>query len=115
MSTNCPDRILVTSFWGKGSVAGDRENAAVAVGSGGEVTRVCIEGGMPAPKVDGERDQTVTKLIGRGVAQSTLTAYNSGKTRYLAFCTQYNFAPLPVTEPQLLHFVAFLFHSSLSY
>ena len=59
MSTNCPDRILATSFWGKGSVAGDRENAAVAVGSGGEVTRVCIAGGRPAPKVDGGRDQTV--------------------------------------------------------
>ena len=43
---------------------GDRENAAVAVGSGGEVTRVCIAGGRAAPKVDGGRDQTV--LVSRG-------------------------------------------------
>lgn len=60
-------------------------------------------------------DQTVHRLIGRGVTQSTLTAYDSGKRRYLAFCTQFNIAPLPTTEPQLLHFEVCLFQSSLSY
>ena len=55
-------------------------------------------------------DATVRALIERGVAKSTLTAYESGKRRYLAFCSQFHFTPLPITKD-----VIFLFSSSLAY
>ena len=42
-------------------------------------------------------------------------AYASGKRKYLSFCAQFHYKPLPVEESTLLHFVAFLFSSSLNY
>ena len=42
-------------------------------------------------------------------------AYASGKRKYLSFCTQFHYKPLPVEESTLLRFVAFLFSLSLSY
>ena len=60
-------------------------------------------------------DATVHALIERGVAKSTLTAYKSGKRMYLAFCSQFHFTPLPITEDVICPFVAFLFSSSLAY
>ena len=60
-------------------------------------------------------DTIVHQLIDRGVAKSTLISYDAGKRRYLAFCQQFNLSPLPVCEPNLCRFVAFLFSSSLSY
>jgi hypothetical protein len=47
-------------------------------------------------------DTVVHQLIDRGAAKSTLISYDSGKRCYLAFCRQFNLAPLP-------------FSSSLSY
>ena len=60
-------------------------------------------------------DSTVCALVKRGVANATLMAYASGKRRYLSFCAQFHYKPLPVEESTLLRFVAFLFSSSLSY
>ena len=42
-------------------------------------------------------------------------AYASGKRKYLSFCAQFHYKPLPVEESTLLRFVAFLFSLSLSY
>lgn len=44
-----------------------------------------------------------------------MTSYATGKRRYLSFCQQFSFPPLPVCEAVLCRFVAFLFSSSLSY
>lgn len=60
-------------------------------------------------------DTIVHQLIDRGVANSTLAAYGTGKKRYLSFCRQFNLPSLPVCEATLCRFVAFLFSSSLSY
>ena len=60
-------------------------------------------------------DAVVRSLLDRGVAQSTLAAYQSGKRRYFSFCAQFNFPPLPLQEHVLCQFVAFLFSASLSY
>ena len=60
-------------------------------------------------------DQSVQSLISRGVAPSTLSAYKSGKMRYLAFCTSHHLSPLPLCESTLCHFISFLYLSSLSY
>ena len=43
-----------------------------------------------------------------------MTSYESGKRRYLAFCQQYHFPPLPLAESVLCRFVATLFQSALS-
>lgn len=42
-------------------------------------------------------------------------SYNSGKRRYISFCTQFHYTPFPVEEAVLCRFVAFLFSASLSY
>ena len=50
-------------------------------------------------------DAAVHSLLGRGLAASTVASYASGKRRYLMFCTQFNFTPLPVNETILCRFV----------
>ena len=49
------------------------------------------------------------------MAGSTLRAYASGKRRYLDFCQRCGLQPLPLSESMLLHFVAYLASSGLSY
>ena len=49
------------------------------------------------------------------MAQSTLSSYESGKKRYLAFCSSYHLSPLPLCESTLCRFVSSLYLSSLSY
>ena len=44
-----------------------------------------------------------------------MTSYASGKKRYLSFCTQFCFNPLPVCEDGLCRFVAFLASIPVSY
>ena len=41
--------------------------------------------------------------------------YASSNRRFLAFCNQYNFQPLPVTETLLCRYVSFLASQSLKY
>ena len=53
-------------------------------------------------------DKVVSGLLTRGVADSTLATYESGKRCYLAFCSQFHLAPLPIIESTLCRFVAFL-------
>ena len=60
-------------------------------------------------------DRSVRWLINRGVADSTLRSYTSGKKRYLEFCSHCHCRPLPVSETRLLHFVAHLSSAGLSY
>ena len=60
-------------------------------------------------------DRLVHSLIGKGVADSTLRAYISGKKRYMEFCDQFRLLPLPVDEVILLRFVAHLASLGLSY
>ena len=60
-------------------------------------------------------DQVVQGLLGNGVAASTATAYVSGWRRFLAFCQQFNLAPLPLCESTLCRFVAFLAEESLCF
>ena len=60
-------------------------------------------------------DSTVRSLIGQGIAKSTLRSYDTGKKRYLSFCTQFKCCPLPVTEATLLRFVAHLASSDLTH
>lgn len=57
----------------------------------------------------------VHTLVSRGVSHSTLASYETGKRRYLSFCSQYSLSPLPLAESVLCRFVAFLFSASLSY
>lgn len=57
-------------------------------------------------------DTIVHTLIERGIARSTLAVYESGKKRYMEFCSHLNLPPLPVNEPTLLQFVAHLFSVS---
>ncbi len=57
-------------------------------------------------------DQVVHRLIERGVAGSTLAAYNSGKR---LFCTILDVPPLQLNVPIILLFVAYLFTTSLSH
>ena len=60
-------------------------------------------------------DAAVCALIDRGLARSTLASYETGKRRYLTFCKQFQFPPLPTNETTLLRFVAHLASSSLCY
>ena len=60
-------------------------------------------------------DESVQSLIDRGLAQSTLSSYKSGKKRYLTFCTFYHLSPLPLCESTLCRFVSSLHLSSLAY
>jgi hypothetical protein len=60
-------------------------------------------------------DTVVCTLIDRAVAPSTLAVCQSGKRRYLSFCGQFSFPPLPLEERVLCRFVASLFAASLSY
>ena len=59
-------------------------------------------------------DKAVSGILTRGVADSTLATYESGKRRYLAFCSQFHLAPLPIIESTLCRFVAFLATTSPS-
>ena len=60
-------------------------------------------------------DISVRSLIGCGIAKSTLASYESGKRRYLAFCTQFSLPPLPVSESTPCRFVAALHSDKLSF
>ena len=60
-------------------------------------------------------DTTVRSLIDQGVARSALTLYGAGKRQYLSLCAQFYSNPLPVDGTTVLHFVAHLSLSSLSY
>ena len=60
-------------------------------------------------------DKTVQQLFSAGLAQSTHRSYQFGSHQNLQFCHVYNIVALfPVTEKQLMQFVAFLFTKGLS-
>ena len=65
---------------------------------------------LGVPSLDG----FVHSLIGRGVADSTLRAYTSGKNHYREFCDHFCLL-LPASEVIVLRFVAHLASLGLSY
>ena len=50
--------------------------------------------------------EMVCYYLKHSLADSTLRTYESGKRRYIRFCTSVNQALLPVSEKQLCEFVA---------
>ena len=53
-------------------------------------------------------ESSVQRYFSKGLAKSTLTVYKSAQNRYLTFCSAYQFQPLPLTEPFVCYFSAFL-------
>ena len=68
------------------------------------------------PRLDiSSLDRSVREFFSAGLAQSTARVYASANRRFLAFCNQYNFQPLPVSETLLCRYVSFLASQSLKY
>ena len=60
-------------------------------------------------------DQEVQELLGSSISPSTALTYASGWRQYTGFCEQFNIQPLPLQEPTLCRFVAFLVGQSLHF
>ena len=60
-------------------------------------------------------DQMVQYYMNQALASSTVKTYKSGKTRYLNFCTEHNFSPLPVMEEVLRIFTATIVDQGLKH
>ena len=77
------------------------------------------DGGPPSdisPRLDiSSLDRSVREFFSASLAQSTAREYASANRRFLAFCNQYNFQPLPVSETLLCRYVSFLASQSLKY
>ena len=58
---------------------------------------------------------TVQRLLQAGLAPSTQRVYASGKKKYLTFCQLTGSPPLPVTEHNLMYFVAFAVNKGLKH
>ena len=52
--------------------------------------------------------KAVQKYFELGVAESTNRTYHSAQKKYLTFCSNYNFTPLPVTQELACKFAVFL-------
>ena len=68
----------------------------------------------PMAKLDGSCLEAVHKYFAKGLTQSTHKTYNSGKERYVKFCAEPSLTPVPVSEPVVSSFVAFLALEGLS-
>ena len=53
-------------------------------------------------------DQKVANLVQGGIRYNTRRSYSAGQKLYLKFCNQYGLIPLPVTEDNILRFVAYM-------
>ena len=51
----------------------------------------------------------------KGVARSTASVYKSAQTKYLAFSSRFFYQPLPLSEPVVCSFAAFLADSGLTF
>ena len=60
-------------------------------------------------------DKIVDFYFRRALATSTQRSYASAQSRYLAFCTQFLIAPLPVQELHLCRFASFLGNENISH
>ena len=72
--------------------------------------------GNSAARLDLQKlEETVQFYFTKGLAQSTLRTYRSGKDRYLKFCSQAILNPLPVSEQVLCSFVSHLAQQGLKH
>jgi len=72
--------------------------------------------GNSATRLDLQKlEEAVQFYFTKGLAQSTLRTYRSGKDRYLKFCSQAVLNPLPVSEQVLCSFVSHLAQQGLKY
>ena len=55
----------------------------------------------------------VQSLYAKGIADSTRSAYSTAQRRYLAFCSNFGIAPLPLSEHTLCLFAAYLANQGL--
>ena len=72
--------------------------------------------GNSAARLDLQKlEETVQFYFTKGLTQSTLRTYRSGKERYLKFCSQAILNPLPVSEQVLCSFVSHLAQQGLKH
>jgi hypothetical protein len=57
----------------------------------------------------------VPQLFQAGLAASTQRVYNSGKKKYLEFCAKFGVPPVPVSERELVGFVASMVRQGLKH
>lgn len=60
-------------------------------------------------------DQMVEYYLTQSLAPSTQKTYKSGKTKYINFCTQSSYDPLPVREAMLCKFAASIANQGLKH
>ena len=60
-------------------------------------------------------DQIVRQFIAHSLAPSTKASYRSAANRYLVFCHQFNFPPLPLSQEKVTRFVAHLATTGVAY
>ena len=60
-------------------------------------------------------EENVSLYLGKALAPSTLRSYGTGQRRYIAFCQDANFQPLPLSEHTLCIFVAHLASEGLTH
>lgn len=60
-------------------------------------------------------DSLVGRYFAKGLAESTLKSYSSSQKRYLQFCKNAGFHPLPASETVLCYFAAYLAKESLKH
>ena len=59
-------------------------------------------------------ENSVRGYFAQGLAKSSTRVYASAQNRYLGFCSQFQFQPLPLSEPTLCNFSAFLADQNVS-
>ena len=60
-------------------------------------------------------DQIVRQFVAHSLAPSTKASYRSAANRYLVFCHQFNFPPLPLSQEKVTRFVAHLATTGVAY
>ena len=60
-------------------------------------------------------DHSVRQYFTRSLALATLLSYRSAANHYLAFCSQFNLHPLPLSQSSVVSFVVYLAETGVSY
>ena len=60
-------------------------------------------------------DHIVRQYFARSLAPTTLSSYRSAANCYLAFCSQFNLHPLPLSQSSVVSFVVYLAETGVSY
>ena len=60
-------------------------------------------------------DHIVRQYFARSLAPTTLSSYRSAANCYLAFCSQFNLHPLPLSQSSVVSFVVYLAETGVPY